>query len=86
MTLYEFLLKTGIDVKNNNSHLGNHLDSELASKNIKINYEKDIELVTEPELLEIGRIMILAENKDVPFWSNELVDWMKNLVAKHTKK
>jgi len=33
-------------IKNNESKLGNHLDAELASKGINIDFEKDLQTVT----------------------------------------
>lgn len=32
MTLYEFLRKTNVDIKDNQSHLGNHLVQSLLKK------------------------------------------------------
>ena len=83
MTLYEFLLKTGVDVRSNKSNLGNHLDSEFARRNININFDKEIGDVNETELYEIGRILITSENKEVLFWPDQFIDWMKKLIIKY---
>ncbi|WP_205503158.1 hypothetical protein [Rufibacter psychrotolerans] len=61
MTLYEFLQKTGVDVKNTDSRLGNLLDSELAHQNKQIDFEQEVNQVTDNDLYEIGRIIILEQ-------------------------
>ncbi|MFT5819311.1 MAG: hypothetical protein ACI8ZM_000534 [Crocinitomix sp.] len=82
MTVYEFLLKSDIDIKDNKNILGNHLEGELALKGVIIDFSKDIEDISENELLEIGRILILSENKGKPFWTNELLEFMKRIIEK----
>lgn len=83
MTLYEFLVKTEVNVRNNKNTHGNHLSAELARNKIDIDFDKDIDKVTDKELLEIGRILILTENKGVVFWSNQLVNKMKEIIIEH---
>lgn len=82
MTLYEFLVSTDVDILNNKSPQGNHLSAELARNDIKIDFDKDINDVTEDELLEIGRILILNANKGRFFWSTQLVEMMKEIIDK----
>ena len=86
MTLNEFLIKTGVDINNNESFLGNHLDAELSNRGIKIDFNKEINTLNDNELLEIGRILILSENRGNHFFSNQLLDWMKTLISIHNEK
>ncbi len=83
MTLYEFLVKTEVDIRNNKNTLGNHLSAELARNQINIDFDKEIDKVTDKELLEIGRILVLTSNKGTAFWSDELIVKMKEIIKKH---
>ena len=58
------------------------MSAELARNDIKIDFDKDINDVTEDELLEIGRILILNANKGRFFWSTQLVEMMKEIIDK----
>ncbi len=77
MTLYNFLKKTGVDVRDVHSLSGNSLYGELALKNKKIDFEKEVNDATDEELLEIGRVLLLNEyNETKQYFSYQIVEIM----------
>lgn len=84
MTLYEFLMMTGVDVIRTDSSLGNLLDGELASRNKKINYEQEVNKVSDDDLYEIGRIIILHHNKGKAFFQQDIVEAMKDKIKEYS--
>jgi len=86
MTLHDFLKKTGVDVKDENSSLGNSLYGELALANQEIDFDKKIDEVTDEELYQIGRILILNEdNGPKTYFSYQFVDMMKEKIRKYNE-
>jgi len=81
MTLYEFLRATEIDVRNIDNKLGNDLDAQLAHNNVKIDFDKDINQVTDEELYQIGRIIILYHQRSGHYFREEFIDLMKVKIA-----
>ena len=77
MTLYEFLQATQIDVRNIDNKLGNDLDAQLAHNNVKIDFDKDINQVTDEELYQIGRIIILYHQRGGTYFCEDFIDLMK---------
>jgi hypothetical protein len=80
MTLHEFMLKTSINVKDNQSQIGNNLNAELSRFGIKINFDKDINEVTDMELYEIGRVLLLTEGAPGPYFPYQILEKMKELI------
>lgn len=86
MTLHEFLKKTGVDVKDENSSLGNSLYGELALANQKIDFDKKIDEVNDEELYQIGRILILnGYNEPKSYFSYQFVEIMKDKIRKYNE-
>ncbi len=84
MTVTEFLKKTGVDITTNKSPLGNHLKADLSTINYQIDFNKDLRELTEEDLYQIGRSLILSENKGEAFFGNQIIDFMKNLISEET--
>lgn len=86
MTIAEFLKKDNIDVTTNKSPLGNQLKADLASQKVQIDFDKELEELTDEEKYQIGRSLILFHVKDKPFFKNELITIMDDLIKKELKK
>lgn len=86
MTLYEFLRILGADVRNTESKLGNLLDGDLAIQNKYIEFDQDIHSVSDDELYEIGRIILLEQNRGKAYFKDEIIDTMKGLIKKYQDK
>lgn len=86
MTIAEFLKKDNIDVTTNKSPLGNQLKADLASQKVQIDFDKELEELTDEEKYQIGRSLILFHVKDKPFFKNELITIMDDLIKKELQK
>lgn len=86
MDIKEFLLKIKIDITDNSDQRANNLLGELSRFNIPLNFNKDITDATDDELYNIGRNIILSENKNTPFFNTEIIAEMKMLIEKYTKE
>jgi hypothetical protein len=84
MNIKEFLLKVKIDINDISDQRANNLLAELSRFNIIIDYNKDITDATDDELYNIGRNIILSENKNTPFFNTEIIDEMKKLIEKYS--
>ena len=80
MTVKEFLIKTKVHIDDNANLHGNNLTSELARFNIVIDFNKNINEVSDEEIYQIGRHILLAENPMRPFFKNQIIDHVKNLI------
>lgn len=86
MTVSEFLKKDNIDVTTNKSSLGNQLKADLASQKVQIDFEKELEELTEEEKYQIGRSLILFHVKEKPFFKNELISIMDDFIKTDCKR
>ena len=59
MTIKEFLKKDNIDIATNKSPLGNQLKADLASQKVHMDFDKELEDLTNEEKYQIGRSLIL---------------------------
>lgn len=84
MTLREFLLKVDVDLSTNKSLLANQLTGDLALQGYIIDFNNDITDVSDEDLYQIGRSLILSENKGTFFTKGELIDKMREIIKRNT--
>lgn len=84
MTVTEFLKKTDVDITTNKSPLGNHLKANLSTANYKIDFNKDINALTDDDLYQIGVSIILSQNKEKAYSPNQIVEIMKKMIQEET--
>jgi len=78
MTLKEVLKKLNIDVTTSKSPLANQLKCDLTYQNYHIDFDKNLSEVTDDDLYQIGRSIVLSENKKRAFGYKELVQKMRS--------
>ena len=86
MTIAEFLKNDNIDVTSNKSPLGNQLKADLASQKVQIDFDKELEELTDEEKYQIGRSLILFHVKEKPFFKNELISIMDDFIKAELQK
>lgn len=85
MTVAEFLKKTEVDVKTNKCPLGNQLKADLSQQKVFIDFNKEVKELTDEEKYQIGRSLILLHIKERPFFKEELIIKMDNLIEEETQ-
>lgn len=80
MTVKEFLKSVNVNIDDNTCLASNNLLAELARFNINIDYEKNIAELIDNEIYQIGRLLILPENKMKPFFNTEIIDILKKKI------
>lgn len=80
MTVAEFLKKTGVDITTNKCPLGNQLKADLSLQNVYIDFNKGVNELTDEEKYQIGRSLILMHVKGRPFFKEELISKMDDLI------
>jgi hypothetical protein len=86
MTVTEFLKKTEVDVTTNKCPLGNQLKVDLSLQNVHIDFDKEVKELSDEEKYQIGRSLILMMNIGHPFFRDELISKMDNLIGEETQK
>ena len=86
MTVTEFLKKTEVDVTTNTCPLGNQLKADLLLQGVHIDFSKEVKELTDEEKYQIGRSLILLHIKGRPFFKDELISKMDNLIEKELSK
>lgn len=85
MTVAEFLKKTEVDVTTNKCPLGNQLKADLSHQKVFIDFNKEVKELTDEEKYQIGRSLILMHIKGQPFFKDELISKMENLIEEETQ-
>ena len=80
MTVAEFLKKTEVDVTTNKCPLGNQLKADLSLQGVHIDFSKEVKELTDEEKYQIGRSLILLHIKGRPFFKDELISKMDDLI------
>jgi len=78
MNLKEILKQMDVDIATNKSTKANQLKCDLISQNYEIDFNKDIYDVTDDDLYQIGRSIILSEIKEKPFSYIDFIQFMKS--------
>jgi uncharacterized protein (DUF1919 family) len=86
MTVAEFLIKTKVDVTTNMCPLGNQLKADLSLHGVHIDFNKEVKELTEEEKYQIGRSLFLMMNISQPFFKNEFISKMDDLIEEETQK
>ena len=86
MTIAEFLKKDNIDITTNKSPLSNQLKADLASQQVQIDFDKELEELTDEEKYQIGRSLILFHVKGKPFFKDELITIMDDFIKEELQK
>ena len=80
MTVAEFLKKTEVDVTTNKCPLGNQLKADLSLQNVHIDFDKEVKELSDEEKYQIGRSLILMHIKGQPFFKEELIRKIDDLI------
>lgn len=86
MTIAEFLKKDNIDVTTNKSPLGNQLKADLASQKVQIDFDKELEELTDEEKYQIGRSIIPMTKKGEHVTYEEIISKMEKLINEDLQK
>nr|WP_319999161.1 hypothetical protein [uncultured Draconibacterium sp.] len=73
MKVKEFLKAKNVDIDSNKSVLANQLKADLSTQGHYIDFNKDINDLTEEDKYQIGRSLILPDFKGIPFQRIELI-------------
>ena len=85
ITVAVILKKTGVDITTNKCPLGNQLKADLSLQKVFIDFDKDVKELTDEEKYQIGRSLILMHIKGRPFFKDELISKMDNLIEEETQ-
>lgn len=86
MTIAEFLKNDNIDVTTNKSPLGNQLKADLASQKVQIDFDKELEELTDEEKYQIGRSIIPMTKKGEHVTYEEIISKMEKLINEDLQK
>ena len=86
MTIAEFLKKDNIDVTTNKSPLGNQFKADLASQKVQIDFDKELEELTDEEKYQIGRSIIPMTKKGEHVTYEEIISKMEKLINEDLQK
>jgi hypothetical protein len=86
MTVTEFLKKTEVDVTTNKCPLGNQLKADLSHQKVFIDFGKDVKELTDEEKYQIGRSLFPMMNIGLPFFKDELISKMDNLIKEELQE
>lgn len=86
MTVIEFFKKTGIDITTNKCPLGNQQKADLSLQNVYIDFNKGVKELTDEEKYQIGRSMIFMHVKGRPFFKEELISKMDDLIKEELQE
>jgi len=85
MKVKELLLKFDIDISTNKSVLANQLKADLARDNYRLDFGEMVEELTPDDIYQIGKSLILPENKGKGYSKVELYRIMNERIEKSIK-
>jgi hypothetical protein len=85
MILKEFLLTKNVDIDSNKSVLANQLKADLSSQDYHIDFNKDTDDLSEEDIYQIGRSLLLP-NFSKAFQKSELIERMKKDIIQEKSK
>jgi len=86
MKVAEFLKKSEVDVTTNKCPLGNQLKADLSLQGVYIDFSKEVKELTDEEKYQIGRSLILMNNKGRPFFKSELICKIDDLIQEELQQ